>query len=560
MNFLYPLLVVLLAVFAVAPLEYPGAFQSQTGLLAVYNLINLDQNPLQFFNWAPTLGREYDLFRMDGALPYWVAEIFHRVGFGYLDSIKLVYALAWLAGGLTMFVLARKFFNDAGALLAATVYTYLPFHIATVYVRGAFAESVAWAIFPLALLGLIRQQTTDNRRQKSAIGYLLSAGLFAALFLTQLGMAILFSVVALAIAAALRLVSLTPRTAQDVHERDFVRLLATVLGGGLISVLLYASTIFRYGVALSRDVFTPDFVLPFQLFSSAWSSPSTATGSPSTVQISQGTILVDPLPFQLGVVPVGLAIIAVAVGWQKGVQPNALLRRVVTVFLAAALGLTLLTFGISAPLWNVLGVLASPWQLLAFVGLALAIAAGAPLAFDARLSHPAMLAVLVSLPIVASYGYLTPHFFDVAPTRPPIAIFGRNEIALLDYRIVGPLRHGATVRLELRWQALRPVDHDYTVFVHAVHADGMTWGQEDAKPVDGTLPTIKWTRGQVVLDTHTIQIDVEGPREGYHLEMGLYQSANSQRAFTDNGADQLILPRPGDPEPIISDQLPPQSN
>ncbi len=558
MNFLYPLLVVLLAVFAVAPLEYPGAFQSQTGLLAVYNLIHLDQNPLQFFNWAPTLGREYDLFRMDGALPYWVAEIFHRVGFGYLDSIKLVYALAWVAGGLTMFALARKFFNDAGALLAATVYTYLPFHIATVYVRGAFAESVAWAIFPLALLVLIRQQTTDNRRQKSAICYLLSAGPFAALFLIQPGMAILFSVVAFGIAAALQLVR---RTARDVHERDFVRLLATVLGGGLIGALLYAPTIFRYGAALSRDMFTPDFVLPFQLFSSAWGSPSTSPGPSSPVQISQGAILVDPLPFQLGVVPVGLAIIAVAVGWQKGVQPNALLRRVVTVFLAAAFGLTLLTLGISSPLWNVLGALAmSPWQLLAFVGLALAIAAGAPLALDARLSHPAMLAVLVSLPIVASYGYLAPRFFDVAPTRPPIAIFGRNEIALLDYRIVGPLRHGATVRLELRWQALRPVDHDYTVFVHAVAADGTTWGREDAKPVDGTLPTIKWTMGQVVLDTHTIQIDVEGPREGYHLEVGLYQAANSQRAFTDNGTDQLILPRPGDPEPIISDQLPPQSN
>ena len=94
---LYPLLVVLLAVFAVAPLEYPGAFQSHTGLLAVYNLINLDQAPLQFFNWAPTVGRTFDLFRSDGALPYLVAEVFHLVGFGYLDSIKLVYALAWIA-------------------------------------------------------------------------------------------------------------------------------------------------------------------------------------------------------------------------------------------------------------------------------------------------------------------------------------------------------------------------------------------------------------------------------------------------------------------------------
>src|SRR5512141_3477843 len=72
-TLVYPLLVVLLAVLAIAPLEYPGAFQSHTGLLAVYNLINLDQNPLQFLTWAPTVGQTFDWLRSDGALPYLLA-------------------------------------------------------------------------------------------------------------------------------------------------------------------------------------------------------------------------------------------------------------------------------------------------------------------------------------------------------------------------------------------------------------------------------------------------------------------------------------------------------
>ena len=153
-KFLYPLLVILLAVFAIAPLEYPGAFQSHTGLLAYYNLIDLDQNPAQVFAWAPVVGRAFDLFRTDGALPYLLAEIFHLIGFSYLAAIKLVYALAWIASGLTMYALARRWFSENGALLAATVYVYLPFHIATVYVRGAFAEAVAWSMFPLALMSV----------------------------------------------------------------------------------------------------------------------------------------------------------------------------------------------------------------------------------------------------------------------------------------------------------------------------------------------------------------------------------------------------------------------
>ncbi len=528
---LYPLLVVLLAVFAVAPLEYPGAFQSHTGLSAVYNLINLDQNPLQFFNWAPTVGRAFDLFRTDGALPYVIAELFHLIGFGYLDAIKLVYALAWIASGLTMYALARRWFSEAGALLAATVYVYLPYHIATVYVRGAFAESVAWAIFPIALLAATRQQQPGSKLDFAACCLL-----FAACFLIQPGIAILFALIALAITTTL-------------HWRvrglaDWLIGSLPVVGGIALGALLYLPTILRYGATIARDGFSANFVHPFQLFSSLWGFGA-STGS-----------YLDLFPLQLGVVPVGLAIIAVAIGWQSS---NVTVRRAVIVLLGTGIVLTLLTFEIASPLWKFLGMfVAYPWILLAFVGLALALVAGSAIEFDPRLSRPAMLAFFVALPVVASYGYLAPRFLDITPTRPAIAIYNNNEIALWDYRIVGPLRHGATVRLQLTWQALRPIDHDYTVFVHAVHENGGTYAEDDSKPQDGTLPTIRWTLGQVITDTHTIQIDVDGPSEGYHLEFGLYQAATGNRALTETGADHLNLPRPGDPEPIITEQLPPK--
>jgi hypothetical protein len=229
------------------------------------------------------------------------------------------------------------------------------------------------------------------------------------------------------------------------------------------------------------------------------------------------------------------------------------------VFLGAAIVLAVLTFEIAAPLWRVLGVFVTyPWQLLAFVGVVLAITAGALIESDVCLARPTLLAFFVALPIVASYGYLAPRFIEANPTRPPIAVFGNNEIALLDYRIVGPLRRGATVRLHLTWQALRQVNHDYTVFVHAVHENGNVYAQQDAKPQEGASPTIRWKAGQVIVDTHTIQIDVEGPREGYHIEFGLYVAATGRRAYTDAGVDFVRVPRPGDPEPIITEQVRPK--
>ncbi len=542
---LYALIVVLLAVFAIAPLEYPGAVESHTGLSAVYNLINLDQNPLQFFSWAPTFGHTYDLFRTDGALPYWIAEILHRVGFGYLDSIKLVYALAWIASGLTMFALARRFFSDSSALVAATVYMYLPFHIATVYVRGAFAESVAWALLPLALVPVIRDQLSVTSNQSSVVGrekWFVNLLPFALLFLTQPGLSILFALSAIGLLIAL-----------NWRDRSFSLGVVTIVISLGVGALLSLPTIIRYGARIGAGGFNFNFVLPYQLFSSLWGFGP----SPTTTETSQGTLILDQFPFQLGVVPIGLTIIAVALLWRGEVRPNVSTNRIVAIFLIAAIVLTMLTFEIAAPIWTVLGIFTTyPWQLLAFVGLALAFVAGSVLDVDARLSQPAMLAFFVALPVVATYGYLAPRYVDFTPMRPHIAIFGNNEVALLDYRIVGPLRHGATVRVQVKWQALRAIDHDYTVFVHAVDETGKTWAQKDAKPQDGALPTIKWIPGQVVFDTHTIQIDVEGPREGYHLEFGLYQAATGQRALTESGADQLILPRPGDPPPTISDQLP----
>lgn len=534
----YPLLVVLLAVFAIAPLEYPGTFQSHTGLTATYNLIHLAQNPSQL-GWAPTFGSFFDVFRTDGILPYAIAYFFHLIGFSFLDSIKLVYALAWIQSGLGMYALARKFSSAEGSLIAALVYIYLPYHIATVYVRGAFAEAVAWALYPISLFAL--SQFANPKSKFKIQNSIFAILVFALLFLTQPGIAILFTVVAI-----LATLMFTRSTSSLAHS------LIRSFGGLFLGALLTLPAIFRNGLYISLDAFNAYFVYPFQLFASLWGNGISTGSFPP-----QG-LAVDQFPFQIGVVPIGLAMVALALGWRQAIQANTTAQRLVVVAIATTIILSILTFEITKPLWNILGLfVAYPWQLLAFVGFFLALAAGAVIEFDERFKQPGMLILFIALPIVASYGYLAPASIQVNPTRPAIALFNNNEIAMLDYRIVGPLRHGATLRIEVTWQALRPVDYDYTIFVHAVNEDGKTYGETDIKPKEGALPTLKWTTGQVITDTYTIQIDVDGPREGYHLEFGMYKPNGTRAIILETGADTIVLPRPGDPEPIESDQLPP---
>jgi hypothetical protein len=141
------------------------------------------------------------------------------------------------------------------------------------------------------------------------------------------------------------------------------------------------------------------------------------------------------------------------------------------------------------------------------------------------------------------YPYLAPTFTDLAPTKPALAIFN-NELALLDAKILRPpgvWRHGATVQLQLTWQAIKQPNRDYTVFLHILDANGQPWGATDEKPQGDELSTLKLIPGRVYSDTHAVQIDLNGPPEGYHMELGIYQSTTGERARTETGADVVYI-------------------
>lgn len=516
---LYPLLVALLAIFAIAPLTFPGSLQTHTGLNAIYNLIDLHTHLAP--TWAPTFGRAFDLLRGEGALGYAFAEFFHLLGATPLDSIKIIYALAFLFSGWGMFALARQIFaSDAAGLLAAIVYVYFPYHLATVYVRGAFGEAVAWALFPFALLALIQFHSRATLRQRDYVPTIFA---FALLFATQPGLAILFAMFALPFVFAV-----------DRARFGGTTIFAT-LSGLALGALATLPAFLQNNSALDANGFTPAFVYPFQFLTASWGTA-----------LPKGNYL-EQFPYQIGIAALGLSLLALALLYRERVDVTAHARRITRVAIAASAILLLLMTPFFSALWEISRatlLVPYPFELLAFVGVALSLVAGAVPLSDARLRELPMLAALSAIPILAVYSYLAPEYIDFAPTRPAAATFNQNELALLDYKIVRPpgiFHHGATVELDLQWQALREVNHDYTVFVHAVDEDGKEWGSEDAKPQSGALPTLKWTPGRVISDTHSIQIDLAGPSEGYHLELGIYNAATGERALTETGADEIRI-------------------
>ncbi|MGE5140352.1 MAG: hypothetical protein ACM3JD_12875 [Rudaea sp.] len=525
-RWLFAALVALLALPALAPLTYPGSFQTLNGLNAVYDVMGLHAR-LGTCCWAPDFARGLDLFRSDGILAYAAAEFPHLLGLGAFDAVKTVIALGLILSGLGMFALARSIFHsDAAGLLSAVVYIYFPYHLALVYVRGAFGEAAFWAIAPFALLAWGRLRAAPVPQPAH---YIAAALAFALAVLSLPGLGLI-----LAVATPLAF-EIADRQSAARRGPD-LRPAATIVAGSLIGLIpqLLASLQSQGG---RSPAFVPAFVYPFQMLTASWGT-----------QAPHGNYL-DQFPFQIGLSALALALFALALVLQSGGPDStsrSRVRRVVLAAVIAAAAVALLMTPYLAALWN-LGLarlVEYPFQLLILIAVALSVAAGSIAVTDRRMASVPLLGALAVVPIFAVYGYLAPDYIDFSPVRPPLAVFNDDEVSLLDARIIRPvgiLRHGATVDVEMEWQALRQVNHDYTVFVHAVDENGKSWGGEDSKPQGGAMPTLKWPVGHVISDTHTLKIDVGGPREGYRLEIGIYNTATGERAATETGATEVLL-------------------
>ncbi|MGH9201322.1 MAG: hypothetical protein ACRD2A_08810, partial [Vicinamibacterales bacterium] len=91
---------------------------------------------------------------------------------------------------------------------------------------------------------------------------------------------------------------------------------------------------------------------------------------------------------------------------------------------------------------------------------------------------------------------------------------------------IEPLHEDRAWRLILYWQAISPVERDYSVFVHVSDRDvidgpGAIIAQADSSaPVYGWYPTSRWSRGEIVRDDYVIRTPPD--RLAQIVAVGLY--------------------------------------
>src|SRR3989344_6877580 len=154
-NFVAILVILLASIVISLPLLKPGLYvihddQQIARLFLFDEALKSGQFPVR---WVDSLGFGfgYPLFVFYPPLVYVIGEAFHLMGFGFIDSIKLVFFVSILLSGIAMYIFSKELFGKLAALTAATAYLLVPYRAIDVYVRGALAESFAFVWLPLIL-------------------------------------------------------------------------------------------------------------------------------------------------------------------------------------------------------------------------------------------------------------------------------------------------------------------------------------------------------------------------------------------------------------------------
>lgn len=155
------LLLVLISVPASWNLLQPGGFTSHDLTHHVVRQISMDKilSEGQFPpRWSSELvqGFGYPLFLFNYPLPTLLAEIFVKIGLGYLDAIKAVMVSAFTASALGMYLFLKQLLGlRSAAFLGSIFYLYAPIRFLSVYVSAAFGSAVAFAFIPFIFYSLV---------------------------------------------------------------------------------------------------------------------------------------------------------------------------------------------------------------------------------------------------------------------------------------------------------------------------------------------------------------------------------------------------------------------
>src|SRR3989344_513331 len=398
-NKLLALLLILIGAVIISwPLTKPGLpiihDDQQVARLFVFDqALRAGQFPVR---WVDGLGFGfgYPLFVFYPPLVYMLSEIFHVLGFGFIDSIKLVFFASIFVSGLTMYIFVKELFGKMAGVISALFYMLVPYRAIDVFIRGALAESFSFVWLPLILWSLYRLQRTEK-----TLYIYISAFFLALLMITHNLIFLPFMLILPFYLFFLILVS-------DNKKKFIVNCFWSIVASLGLSAFFWLPAILEKKFTIVDQLllvnlanYNIHFVYPQQLWNWTWGFGGSAAG------------LADGISFKIGKLHVLLSIAAFILSSICLFKSKVMSRLSVVscqlsvVFFILFVFSAFMTTFYSKPIWDLIPPLAYlqfPWRFLIFTALFSSLLAGAFVYFlrlpILKLIAASLLIILVFIP------------------------------------------------------------------------------------------------------------------------------------------------------------------
>ncbi len=156
---LFPILAGVFSIPSIFSLIRQGFFTTDDGgwmiirFAAFYSSFSDGQFPVRFLKGL-NFGYGYPVanFLYPGFM--YMATPFHLLGFGLVDSIKILLIASFIFSGVFTFLWLKTMFGNVPSLIGSILFVYTPYHLFDLYKRGSVGEVVALTFLPLILYGV----------------------------------------------------------------------------------------------------------------------------------------------------------------------------------------------------------------------------------------------------------------------------------------------------------------------------------------------------------------------------------------------------------------------
>ncbi len=360
----YFLFACIISLPVVLPYFHKGYFPTHDGEWAVvrlgdmYRTVKDVQIPARYSGHL-NFGYGYPLFNFAYPFPYYLGLAPLALGVGLVGSVKLLFVLSVPFSCFFMFLLGRELWKDnlSGAA-SAILYTYLPYRLVDLYVRGSLGESLAFALFPLIFYLAVRL----IRKPESKMLPVFIGISYAALIMTHNIMAILFTGVFVFFLIGAYLIE------QKTIIKPF--LLSFLIALMLSAFFWLPALAEKHNILLSKIPIADRnlyFVHLDQLIFPKWGFEPPTAKNGFSYQIGWPHLLLLLITY-----------ILLCYEWLKKFKSRHFSLTIQTVLLVTILFLTFLMFKSSSFLWELplLSEINYPWTLLAPIGFLISLLCG----------------------------------------------------------------------------------------------------------------------------------------------------------------------------------------